>query len=69
MDFLVRVVEAISFIAHSATGATKRAHVEVVSASWVAFFYTTVGAVNGKVDTVTTADLTQYSIPNAFFVK
>lgn len=31
----------------------------------VAFFYTTLGAVNGHVDTVTTADLTKYSIPNA----
>ena len=32
----------------------------------VAFFYTTVAAVNGTVSTVTTADLTKYSLPNAF---
>lgn len=32
----------------------------------VAFFYTTVAAVNGKVDTVATADLTKYSLGNAF---
>lgn len=32
----------------------------------VAFFYTTVGAVNGKVDTVSTADLSKYSLSNAF---
>lgn len=31
----------------------------------VAFFYTTVGAVNGKTDTVATADLTKYSLSNA----
>jgi hypothetical protein len=31
----------------------------------VAFFYTTVAAVNGKVDTVSTADLTKYSLSNA----
>ena len=31
----------------------------------VAFFYTTVAAVNGKVDTVATADLTKYSLANA----
>jgi hypothetical protein len=31
----------------------------------LAFFYTTVAAVNGKVDTVTTADLTKYNLSNA----
>jgi hypothetical protein len=31
----------------------------------LAFFYTTVGAVNAKVDTIATADLTKYSLVNA----
>jgi hypothetical protein len=31
----------------------------------VAFFYTTVAAVNGRVDTTATADLTKYSLTNA----
>jgi hypothetical protein len=35
------------------------------SPSGLAFFYTTVAFSNGKVDTVTTADLTKYTLPNA----
>lgn len=35
------------------------------SKSGLAFYYTTVGAVNNKVDTVPTADLTKYQLANA----
>jgi hypothetical protein len=35
------------------------------AAAGVAFFYTTLGVTNGKVDTVPTADLSKYSLVNA----
>lgn len=57
-DFKASVSYNCSNVAQIASSGTTKAG--------VAFFYTTVGVVNGKVDTVATADLTKYSLSQAF---